>query len=805
MRFSHNWLHEFVPFTQNATELANLLTRIGHNVDSVTQVGGEWTKVVIGAVLECEHITGSDHLTLCRIDVGSSESLAIVCGAPNVAPGQVVPVALVDAELPGGLKISGRKVKGVLSRGMICSECELGLSAEGAGIMVLDRFQEPTTLPSPWKLGVPLEDYIGKRDWIYDVEITINRGDCLSHLGLAREIAGATGLPLTLPTIDLIESEKLTSDRVSVDIIAPERCPRYSARMITSVNIAPSPYWLQERLRNLGVRPISNVVDVTNYVMLELGHPLHAFDYHLIPDGLIIVRSATSGERFTTLDGKEHALSGSDLLIADKRGGIALAGVMGGLNSEIKADTHDVLLECAVFERTGVRFTSRDRGISSESSHRFERGVDPEMTPFAVSRSAHLIQQAAGGQVLRGIVDNYPGKWQPTTLTLRPTRVVSILAMDIPASKMAGYLQSIGCEVTVGDLITVKPPSWRHDLEREIDLIEEVARLHGYDYVPTAITSGVPLGFQPDQERRCRLINRIKSALVELGFHEAITLSLISPRDAESIPDCPPLVRVVNPISEELSILRPSLLPPLLAAARRNLSAGCNDIRLFEWGACFQKGDGSVVETNHLAGVLMGSIRPESWNDSAHPLKLHDLKGLLEQFAAKISLDKANYIYYDITALYHIGLGIAGGDKSIPLGWLGELNPAVTARYDLDRPVFYFELDGDRLLMLAGRESQYHPLPRYPSALRDLSFLAPSGMTSGELEETIRIAAGSLLEQVELFDLYEGKNIPTGMKALTYHLTFRSPERTLSDDEVDAVIAAVTAAAVEKGAGLRAN
>lgn len=799
MKISYNWLHDFVDFRQSPEELAEMLTWLGFEVDKTVEIGASWTDVVVGKVLECEAVPKSDHLSYCKVDAGVGETLGIVCGAPNVAAGQVVPVAVVGAELQDGFKITERKLRGVVSRGMICSERELGISDEAAGIMVL---------PDDLKIGSALENHIGKRDWVFDLEITLNRPDCLSHTGIAREIAAVVRKELRLPVVEVIECDEPADKCVSVDIQAPGKCPRYSARVLKGVLVAPSPLWMQERLRAVGIRPISNVVDVTNYVLMELGHPLHAFDYHLVADGGIIVRTANPGEKFTTLDEKEHTLSDTDLLIADKEKGIALAGVMGGLNSEIKDDTEDVLLECAYFEPVGVRITSRDRGISSESSHRFERGVDPEMTPFAINRTADLIHRFAGGKILKGIVDNYPRRWRKHTIKLRPVRSNKMLGIRIQAYKMENYLKALGCAVDRPDekYFHVIPPSWRHDLQREIDLIEEVARIHGYDRIPEETVSSLPLKIDTNRERERRLIDRIKSSLVELGMHEAITVSLVSEADVERFSHDKEPVKLINPLSEDMSTLRTSLGLTLLRVAEKNIRAGNSDLRLFEWGKCFWMENGKLAEGWRLAGLVSGSVRPETWVENARDYSIHDLKGLISQFIQKISLDNVQYIYYDIVKFLIKGGGllVGEGEQGIPIGYFGQIRPEIAERFSLEIDLWYFDFDGERLLSLAGETPQLISLPRYPAAQRDLSFIIDNRISAGQLETIIRNSGGDTLVDVCLFDVYNGRGIPAGKKSLAYHLIYRSAARTLSDAEVDQAIETIVKSAnSEIGAELR--
>ena len=797
MKISLSWLRDFVPYTGSVEELSDILTHLGLSVESVERISAPFTKVVVGKVVSAEKVAGSDHLTFCQVEAGVGELLPIVCGAPNVAAGQTVPVALVGATLPGDFTITERKLRGVVSKGMICSERELGLSEDHAGILVMD---------DSLVIGTPVEQVIGAGDVVLDLEVTFNRPDCLCHLGVAREVAAKTGLPLTMPKAEPLESSLPASETVSVKILDQVRCPRYTARVVKGVKIAPSPNWLQDRLRAVGIRPISNVVDVTNYVMMELGHPLHAFDYHLVKNGGIVVRSADSGEKFTTLDAKVHALSDTDLLIADSERGIALAGVMGGLNSEINVATQDVLIECAYFEPTSIRTTSRDRGIQTESSRRFERGVDIEMTAFAAARAAHLIQQLAGGEVLSGEVDAYPVKRTNRQIKLRSLRVNQILGAALPQDLMAKYLSALACKVVVEKegaegILAVEPPSWRRDLEREIDLIEEVIRLHGYNEVGLATRSAVPLEVDPDRDRQRQAVLRLKDTLVEFGLFEAISWSLTSLTDAERFPTGRIPVRVINPLSEDLSTLRTTPAIALLKAVERNLNVGNPNVRLFEWGKCFWTKEGDIHEENRLGIVLVGEVRPESWIENGRAFGIHDLQGLATDLVSRLRLDNVQMIPYDIPEFLSQGASLRTGTNT--LGHFGQIAPEITARFGIERSVWYIELEGDSLIAKMGQTPSYKPLPKYPTARRDLAFLVSRNVEVGTLQTALSKAGGVYLVSVELFDLYRDKGIAQDKQSLAFHLNFRSSERTLGDAEVDRAIENMVKAATELGADLR--
>jgi len=797
MKISLSWLRDFAPYNGTVEELCDILTHLGLSVESVERIAAPFTKVVVGKVVSAEKVAGSDHLTYCEVEAGVGELLPIVCGAPNVAAGQTVPVALVGATLPGDFTITERKLRGVVSKGMICSERELGLSEDHAGILVMS---------DDLTIGTPVEQVIGAGDVVLDLEVTFNRPDCLCHLGVAREVAAKTGLPLTMPKAEPIEANERADSVVSVEILDADKCPRYTARVVRGVTVAPSPNWLQDRLRAVGIRPISNVVDVTNYVMMELGHPLHAFDYHLVKDGKIIVRKAKAGEKFTTLDAKEHTLTDSDLLIADPEHGVALAGVMGGLNSEINDQTRDVLIECAYFAPVGIRTTSRDRGIQTESSRRFERGVDIEMTEFAVARTAYLIQQLAGGEVLGGSVDAYPKKRKKRTIILRSARANQILGTQLDSELMAGYLRALECKVTTNpagssDTMMVEPPSWRGDIEREIDLIEEVIRLHGYNEVALAERSAVPLEVDADRDSERRAINRIKQTLVEFGLYEAISWSLSSASDTERFPNGLTPVKVINPLSEDLSTLRTTPALALLRAVERNLNVGNANVRLFEWGKCFWMQDNDINEENRLGIVLTGEVRPESWREKNRAIEIHDLQGLVADLAARLRLDNYETIAYDIPEYFISGASIWSDEQS--LGHFGQISPEIAARFGIERPVWYIEIQGEVLLRKIGYIPKYKPVPKYPTARRDLALIVNRTVTTGELREALTNVGGPALVSVELFDLYTGKGIPEGKQSLAFHLNFRRLDRTLEDAEVDRAIEEMIAAAERIGAELR--
>lgn len=792
MRISYLWLKDFVDFTLTPSELADLLTMAGLEVESVEPVGPELEGIIVCQVLEVRPHPNADKLHLCRVDLGD-RSLEVVCGAPNVAAGQKVPFIEAGRSLPDGTLIEARPIRGVRSEGMICSGKELGLSEDAAGIMVLD--------PSV-KVGSLLRDVLGPRDWALELEVTLNRPDCLSHLGIAREVAAALDLPLRYPEVQFTEVAPPVESLTSIAVLRPDLCPRYSARIIRGVKIAPSPDWMRWRLEAAGLRAINNVVDVTNYVLLELGHPLHAFDFNRLEGRRIVVRTAAPGEKFVTLDGQERSLDDRMLLICDAARGVALAGIMGGANSEITDQTADLLLESAYFDPVNTRRTSRLLGLSTDSSRRFERGTDPNGTVKAANRAAQLIRMLAGGEIAQDVADVYPQPITPRSIELRPERVKDILGVSLPKANIAAGLQRLECSVQQNDseALTVRVPTFRPDLEREIDLVEEVARLFGYDKIPTAEQARVPLNIphQPSDAFQ----NRLAGLLTRLGFDQVLTSSLLSEKDV-SLPGYPPALKLKNPAGDDMAFLRNGLLPGLLRTAAYNLNRNLPDLRIFEIGHVFAMGTGGKQEWEAVAGVMTGLRDPGSWDRPQQLIDFLDLKGVVETMLGEILLDKFNFFQYNIEHGTADSLEVRQSER--PLGRLVQVNPAVAAAFDIETPVFAFEFNLTALQEAAAQRLIYRPFSKFPPLQRDLAFILSESVPAGEALENVRQAAGEALAGCELFDVYRGAQVGEGMKSLAFRLNFQSPERTLTDAEADAAIARVVRVMQEKyNAKLRA-
>jgi phenylalanyl-tRNA synthetase beta chain len=785
MRVSYLWLKDFVDFTLTPSELAGLLTMAGLEVEAVEPVGPELEGLVVAQVLEvCPH-PNADKLRLCRVNLGD-RTLEVVCGAPNVAAGQKIAFIEAGQYLPDGTLIEARPIRGIRSEGMICSGRELGLSEDAAGIMVLD----PAT-----NVGTLLRDYLGPRDWALDLEVTLNRPDCLSHLGIAREIAAALDLPLKYSESQFPEVDPPVGSLTSITVERPDLCPRYSARLIRGVKIGPSPDWLRWRLEAAGLRAINNVVDVTNYVLLEMGHPMHAFDFHRLEGRRIIVRTADKDEKFITLDGQERALDDSMLLICDAARGVALAGVMGGSNSEISDTTTDLLLESAYFDPVNTRRTSRLLGLSTDSSRRFERGADPNATVKAVNRAAQLIQRLAGGEISQGVADAYPHAITSRTVVLRPGRVREILGVSLPTDEIAAGLKRIACEVqaeTYGNL-AVTIPTFRPDLEREIDLIEEVARLYGYDQIPTAVQARTPLDIPHITSDSFE--NSLTDLLVRLGFAQILTSSLLSEKEV-SLPGYPLALKLKTPAGDDMACLRNGLLPGLLRTSAYNLNRSQTDLRLFEIGHVFAAGPDGKQEWEALAGVIIGRRDPGQWDHPTEPANFLDLKGMVETMLAEIVLDKVAFICYNVERGTADALEVRCADR--PLGTLIQVNPAVTRGFDLEVPVFAFEFNLAELKRAARPRLVYQPFPKFPPLQRDLAFILAEDVPAGVVLESLRQFGGAVLTGCELFDVFRGAQVGAGFKSLAFRLNFQSPDRTLTDAEAETAISGLIRVMQEK-------
>jgi len=813
MKVTLNWLKQYVDFDWSPEQLAERLTMLGLEVESVTKVGGEFEGIVVAQILTKDKVPGSDKLSVCKVNDGKGER-TIICGAQNHNPGDKVPLILPNFALPlkAGEKepfvIKERKVFGITSQGMMCSPQELGLPDQVDGLLLL---------PGDAPVGKPFAEYLGRSgsDVVYDLEITPNRPDWNSAIGIAREIAALTGNPLKLPTIQFLNtSSEPISGVVWVRMDEPELCPRYTARLVRNVKVGPSPAWLRSTLEKVGIRRINNVVDVTNYVMLETGQPLHAFDYHLLTRAsastapTIVVRRAADGEKFITLDGQERTLTRDMLLIADELKGIALAGIMGGRNTEINSTTKDVLIESAYFDPSNIRRTSKALGLRSESSYRFERGADVEICDWASRRAAQLISDLAAGEVLGHSIDTYPKPASGKTIALRHEKVAQLLGVQLRPEEIEYYLAQLGLKAVnrkarpVGEETKPEPvsfviPSFRVDLKCEVDLIAEVARLHGVDKIPGTAPRGAigSNAFDSVYDE----IGEVRRMLTGSGPNEAQGQTLVANAECRMPND--QLVRLTNPLSSDMDVLRPSLLPGLLHSLRHNIARKNYDVALFEIGRVFQQRAASVspakgtrqdaggtLEERRVAIAVTGQRNATFWSGGERDAKFDgsDLKGIVEELLEQFGVRGVTYARRsEPTTLFIESATISLGGK-LPLGEMGQVSPLLAKKYDLRDAVFMAELNLDQLLARRNASKSFKTLPQFPSIRRDVAMLVPEATTHDAVLGAVKQAKPQNLEAVELFDVFRGKNIPEGQKSMAYAFTYRSADKTLTDAEVNA-------------------
>ena len=824
MKVTLNWLKQYVDFNWSPEELTERLTMLGLEVEGVQKLGGEFAGIVVAQVITRDKHPNADKLSLCRVNDGTGER-QIVCGAQNFKAGDKVPLILPGASLPpkAGEKepftIKIGKIRGVESHGMLCSHEELGIDPEAIGHKKEDGL---LILRENATVGQPFAEYLGRGgiDVVYDLEVTPNRPDLNSAIGIAREIAAVTGNPLRVPEVSSQESEVRTESLVAVRIEDADLCPRYTARVIQGVKVGPSPDWLRVTLEKVGIRSISNVVDVTNYVMLESGQPLHAFDYHLIAGGsveamksekveadpsaptlqpsnastlqpsnaatpTIIVRRAAAGEKFKTLDNQDRTLTAEMLLIADEQKGIALAGVMGGANTEINAQTADVLIESAYFNPANIRRTSKTLGLRSESSYRFERGADIGICDWASRRAAQLILETAGGQLAAGVVDVQPAAKTPKEITLHFAKSKDLLGIGISHHDQVEFLTKLGLTVTAQSpgACAFRIPSWRVDLKREVDLIEEIGRLYGIDKIPSTPPRGA-LGAHAFDSVYDQ-IGEVRRILAGLGLNEAQGQTLIS--DAAARLTSPQVVALENPLSSDMNALRPSLLPGLLDSLRINVSRKNNDVALFEIGRVFTETGGVTKEERRVALAITGLRHPPFWSGGEREAKfdVSDLKGLAEDLLEQFGLRGVVFAKNPAsTALLLESAAITLGGK-LPLGELGQLLPTLAKKYDLRDAVYLAEFNLDLLLAKRNAAKSFKPLPQFPSSRRDIALLVPEAVTHNAVLAAVKQAKPANLESVELFDVFRGKHVPEGQKSLAYAFTYRAADKTLTDVEVN--------------------
>ncbi len=781
MLFTLNWLDEFVDCRDlSPQEVAHRLTMAGLEVEGLSYLGEGLDKVVTGRILEVREHPHEKRWKVCRIAVGDGE-VQVVSGAPYLEEGLNVLVALPGARLPNGMVVKTVELKGVESQANLVSEIELDLAEEGDVETVI--FLEEDVKPG--ENAAPL---LHMDDYLLETSPTPNRPDCLGVLGVARELSVLLDRPLKMPQVAFPEKGPPVEEVVEVEIKDPDLCPRYCARYVEGIKVGPSPLPMKVRLKAAGIRSISNVVDVTNYVLVELGHPLHAFDYDDLRGHKIVVRRAHEGEILVTLDGNVRELEPDMLLIADAERGVALAGIMGGANSEVRRRSERILIESAFFEPTSIRRTAKRLGISTEASKRFERGADIEGLVLALERTTQLILEVAGGEVARGMIDAYPRPYQPRKLTLSLEGMEGFLGTSVPHQEVERILKGLGFSPRkkMGQLEVTVPSYRAFDVTREVDLVEEVARVYGYHNIPSTMPSG-PLPRERVESQR-PLIMEAQALLSGLGLVEAINYSFIDPSDLEALGFPREDLRgnplpIVNPLSEEMSVMRTTLLPGLLATAQANEKVQVKDMALFEVGRVFYREEGAVREELHAALLAMGK-RGVSWDDRGREYDFFFLKGVLEELVGRLkggtlTLEPCQEPYL------HVGRAARVLLDGEPLGFIGEIHPRVARRYRFSSRCYVAEIVLEALE--GGRERVFKPLPKFPGTTRDLSLIAPYSLTHAQILSTMEELAPDLLKEIRLIDLYTGPPIEEGKRSLTYSLLYRAEDRTLTDEEVEEV------------------
>ena len=784
MLVSLKWLKDYVNINVTAEELAEKLTMAGLEVDEIKIIRPSFNGVVAAKIISVKPHPAADKLSLCDVTDGS-QTYRVVCGAQNIKAGDIVPLAKVGATIPGGHTIKSSVLRGEKSDGMLCSEAELEIGDNSSGIW---------QLPKNLTLGVALETSLDLSDTILDVSITPNRSDCLSMIGIAREVAAITGEKIKIPVGRIKESMEEVSLQTSVTIIDADLCQRYTARLITNVNVGSSPAWMKTKLESAGIRSINNVVDVTNFVMLEMGQPLHAFDFSFLDQGKIIVRKSRDDEEFASLDGKTRKLPADTLLICDGVKPVAIGGIMGGLNSEVKDDTKFVLLESAYFNPVSIRRSARKLAMPTDASFRFERGIDPEGVIRALDRAAQLIADFSGGNIYKNCIDEYPQKVPIVKdIPLRLSRIMQLTGTEIGEQEVIEILQSIGMTVVNAgkDNYLVTPPTFRLDIKREIDLIEEVIRIYGYDRVPVKLpnVAAIEMASNP----RMDLEDKIRHILIGTGYSEVVNYSFVTPEFVDYL--CLPenderrrLVRIKNPLVEDQSVMRTTMVFGLLDTMKKNNNNGSLDLKIFEMGCVFinRKADELPEEKNMLACLLTGATTDNLWGNKINA-DFYDLKGCLENIFYDFKLSKCSYRSSISEPFLHPGksCGIYIGEVSV--GYMGQVHPDVMDKMDLKNNAYVLEINLDILANQVSSDISYKEISKFPAVTRDVAFLIPAEMETNNMVDIVLRQSEELLENVAIFDIYVGKGIAEGMKSLGLRFSYRAPDRTLTDVEVNSI------------------
>lgn len=814
MKASLQWMNEYVPLDLNrpAQELADELTQAGIPVEEVLSMDPGLKKIYTGKIVEITKHPDADKLQVCQVQClsedGEEITKQIVTAATNVAVGQIVPVAYHKSRLADGTEIKKGKLRGVVSEGMFCSVAEFGISSD---LVRPEEAQGIYIFPEGTPIGLDIKEALMLDDTVYEFELTANRADCFSMVGLSREFGIMTNQKALFPVIMVNENGDSIEGKASVAIESHDLCTRFTSRLVTNVTIEPSPLWMQNRLRNSGIRPINNVVDITNYVMLELGQPMHAYDYDCVADHTLIARRAKAGETLTTLDGNERELNESMLIIADTKGPIGVAGVMGGLTSEVTDKTTNVLFEAAVFNGPSIRRTSKALGMRSEASGRFERGVNHKYTAYAIDRAAQLLQQICPScKVSVGVIDIYPEPVEQRTVTFKVEQINDYLGTSIEKDRMIDILTKLEFGITEsGDTIEALVPTWRDDVTVMPDIAEEVARIVSYDNIaptiPVAILSSG--GMTPKKA----LTKEVTHYLAHAGLSQIITFSFMH-KDGLTNMMLPEgdnrytAIPILNPISEEFPYMRTTLVPAVIEAAKRNIAQQNKDLWLFETANVYEPKALPLTEVPHerpmACGIMMGKVTEAAWNQAQRDTDFYDVKGVVDGLLAKLGLTQ-----YDIQpsseSYYHPGVSAHYTVNGITIANYGELHPQVVKNFDLSGKVYMFEIDLEAVLSITVPPFRYQSFSKFPGTSRDLAIVAPVSVTSGEIVALIKEHGGEYLESVSIFDVYEGEHIEAGYRSLAYNLQFRSMEGTLNDEDIDGAIQAIIDALATKNCKLR--
>ena len=814
MKASLQWMNEYVPLDLNrpAQELADELTQAGIPVEEVLSMDPGLKKIYTGKIVEITKHPDADKLQVCQVQClsedGEEITKQIVTAATNVAVGQIVPVAYHKSRLADGTEIKKGKLRGVVSEGMFCSVAEFGISSD---LVRPEEAQGIYIFPEGTPIGLDIKEALMLDDTVYEFELTANRADCFSMVGLSREFGIMTNQKALFPVIMVNENGESIEGKASVAIEAHDLCTRFTSRLVTNVTIEPSPLWMQNRLRNSGIRPINNVVDVTNYVMLELGQPMHAYDYDCVADHTLIARRAKAGETLTTLDGNERELNESMLIIADTKGPIGVAGVMGGLTSEVTDKTTNVLFEAAVFNGPSIRRTSKALGMRSEASGRFERGVNHKYTAYAIDRAAQLLQQICPScKVSVGVIDVYPEPVEQRTVTFTAEQINDYLGTSIEKDRMVDILTKLEFGITEsGDTIEALVPTWRDDVTGMPDIAEEIARIVSYDNIaptiPVAILSSG--GMTPKKA----LTKEVTHYLAHAGLSQIITFSFMH-KDGLTNMMLPEgdsrytAIPILNPISEEFPYMRTTLVPAVIEAAKRNIAQQNKDLWLFETANVYEPKALPLTEVPHerpmACGIMMGKVTEAEWNQAQRDTDFYDVKGVVDGLLAKLGLTQ-----YDIQpsseSYYHPGVSAHYTVNGVTIANYGELHPQVVKNFDLSGKVYMFEIDLEAVLSITVPPFRYQSFSKFPGTSRDLAIVAPVSVTSGDIVALIKEHGGEYLESVSIFDVYEGEHIEAGYRSLAYNLQFRSMEGTLNDEDIDGAIQAIIDALATKNCKLR--